>query len=125
MLLTATPAATVLVHWHEQVLLRRGLLWNANFSPGPICDRAMERQKIVSLVNTTLFPGRAEFDAVLPGLPAVLVCPLGSNGVVIVGGWSERCFSRSDEQWLEGWAARLKIALENGLGSAASGPSLG
>lgn len=125
MLLTATPAATVLVHWHEQVLLRRGLLWNANFSPGPICDRAIERQKIVSLVNTTLFPGRAEFDAVLPGLPAVLVCPLGSNGVVIVGGWSERCFSRSDEQWLEGWAARLKIALENGLGSAASGPSLG
>lgn len=114
MLLTATPAATVLVHWQEQVLLRRGLLCNANFLPGPICDRAIERQQIISLVNTSLFPGRAEFDAVLPDLPAVLVCPLGASGVVIVGGWSERCFSRSDEQWLEGWSARLRTALENG-----------
>ena len=123
MLLTATPAATVLVHWQAQVLLRRGLLCSTDFSPGPICDRAMERQRMVSLVNTSLFPGRAEFDAVLPGLPAVLVCPLGSNGVVIVGGWSERCFTRSDEQWLEGWATRLRIALENATDLTLSDPS--
>ena len=57
MLLVATPAATVLVHWQEQVLLRRGLLSNADFSPGPICGRAIERQQIVSLVNTSLFRG--------------------------------------------------------------------
>ena len=45
----------------------------------------MERETVVSLVNTTLFPGRTEFDPVLEKLPAVIVCPLGGNGVVILG----------------------------------------
>jgi hypothetical protein len=30
---------------------------------------------------------------------------------VVIGGWSERCFSRSDERWLTGWAERLKTTL--------------
>ena len=114
MLLTATPAATLLVLWRNQVILRRGLLRDADavFTPGPICRRAMERETTVSLVNTTLFPGRHEFDPVLDNLPAVLIVPLGSEGVVILGGWSERCFSQADEQWLEGWGARLRTKLE-------------
>jgi hypothetical protein len=29
----------------------------------------------------------------------------------VIGGWSERCFSRSDERWLTGWAERLKTTL--------------
>ena len=72
----------------------------------------MERQTVVSLVNTTLFPGRSEFDPVLERLPAVLVCPLASTGVVILGGWSVRCFSRSDERWLQGWSERLRTSLQ-------------
>ncbi|MGL6135257.1 MAG: cofactor assembly of complex C subunit B, partial [Prochlorococcaceae cyanobacterium] len=73
MLLTASPAAVVLVWWRGQVLLRRGLLAEAAFSPGPICRRALERQQAISLVNLALYPGRDEFEALLPGLPAVLV----------------------------------------------------
>ena len=42
MLLTATPAATVLVLWRERVVLRRGLLAEGAFRPGPICRRAQE-----------------------------------------------------------------------------------
>ena len=116
MLLTATPAATVLVHWNNVVLLRRGLLGHGNFHPGAICERAMNRGSTVSLVNTTLFPGRAEFDPMLEGLPAVIVCPLGREGVVVVGGWSKRCFTRSDELWLEGWAQRLRSSLQSMTG---------
>ena len=114
MLLTATPAATLLVFWRDQVLLRRGLLGDGDpaFNPGPICRRAMDRQTTISLVNTTLFPGRHEFDPVLDNLPAVLIVPLASEGVLILGGWSERCFSQADEQWLEGWGARLRTKLE-------------
>ncbi|MEB3254396.1 MAG: cofactor assembly of complex C subunit B [Synechococcus sp.] len=115
MLLTATPAATLLLFWDGEVLLRRGLLSDAPFQPGPICERAMERQATISLVNTTLFPGRGEFDPVLENLPAVLISPLGERGVVILGGWSERCFSKSDEQWLEGWSTRLRTALEQSM----------
>ena len=114
MLLTATPAASILVVWHEHVVLRRGLISQASFQPGAITRRAMERDKTISLVNTALFPGRAEFDGMLQSLPAVLVCPMGQQGVVIVGGWSPRCFSRSDERWLEGWVQRLRTTLGDG-----------
>ena len=111
MLLTATPAASVLVLWRDQIVLRRGLISQEPFEPGAITKRAMEREQTISLVNTTLFPGRAEFDAILPSLPAVVVCPMGNEGAVIVGGWSPRCFTRSDERWLEGWTQRLRTTL--------------
>ena len=120
MLLTATPAASVLVLWREQVVLRRGLISQDSFQPGAITMRAMERDQTISLVNTSLFPGRAEFDAMLPSLPAVMVCPMGQQGVVILGGWSPRCFSRSDERWLEGWAQRLRTTLSADVVSAPS-----
>ncbi len=112
MLLTATPAATVLVQWKGQIVLRRGLLGTGEFEPGPISRRVLDQQKLISLVNTGLFPGRVEFDPVLPDLPSVIVCPAGSMGLVIIGGWSERCFSRSDELWLQGWSERLRTTLE-------------
>ena len=114
MLLTATPAASVLVLWRQQVVLRRGLISQDSFQPGPITKRALERDQTISLVNTTLFPGRAEFDAMLPSLPAIVVCPMGNEGAVIVGGWSPRCFTRSDERWIEGWTQRLRTTLGAG-----------
>ena len=112
MLLTATPAATVLVYWRGQVVLRRGLIRAVTFKPAEICNRVMERETTISLVNTELFPGRSEFDSVLQNLPAVLICPLGQEGAGVLCGWPKRCFSQSDERWLEGWSQRLKTALE-------------
>lgn len=109
--LTATSAATILVYWKGSVLLRRGLLGAGDFEPGEICRRSKQKQELVSLVKTALYPGKAEFDPVLPGLPAVMVQPLGESGWVVIGGWSERCFTRSDERWLSGWAERLRTTL--------------
>ena len=112
LLLTATPAATVLLYWKGAVLLHRGILTDKSFIPGTVCMRARERGKLVSLVNTNLFPGRAEFDSVTPNLPAVMIYPLSDKGWAIVGGWSPRCFSRSDERWLCGWVEKVRIELE-------------
>ncbi|MCP9850569.1 cofactor assembly of complex C subunit B [Cyanobium sp. Morenito 9A2] len=112
MLLTATPAASVLVHWRGRTLVRRGVLATACFSPGAICSRASATERAISLVNLALYPGRAEFIGLPDGVPAVLIQPLGSQGWVLLGGWSTRCFSRSDEAWLQGWAQRLRTALE-------------
>ena len=110
--LTATSAASILVHWDDKVVLRRGLITTDTFCPGEICRRSTDRQALVSLVRTALYPGRQEFDAVLPGLPAVMVQPLGGRGWIVLGGWSERCFTRSDERWLAGWAEKLRTQLE-------------
>jgi hypothetical protein len=114
MLLTASPAAVVLVLWRGRVLLRRGLLGPLTFSPGPICARALERGQAISLVNLALYPGRAEFDSLLPGLPAVLIQPIADQGLVVLGGWSPRCFSRSDLLWVKGWAQRLTAEMPAG-----------
>lgn len=124
MLLTASPAAVVLVLWRGQVLLRRGLLGPLAFTPGPICARALERGQAISLVNLALYPGRAEFDSLLPGLPAVLIQPIADEGLVLLGGWSVRCFSRSDLVWVEGWARRLTAEMP-GYGDPAAGQDAG
>ena len=124
MLLTASPAAVVLVMWRGQVLLRRGLLGPLAFTPGPICARALERGQAISLVNLALYPGRAEFDSLLPGLPAVLIQPIADEGLVLLGGWSVRCFSRSDLVWVEGWAQRLTAEMP-GYGDPAAGQGAG
>lgn len=107
LLLTATPAASLLLLWDQNLVLRRGLLADSSFSPGPICARCLQSGKAISLVDLSLYPGRAEFDGLLPGLPAVVVQPIGRRGLLLLGGWSVRCFSRSDLTWLEGWAQRL------------------
>ncbi|MDA0716638.1 MAG: cofactor assembly of complex C subunit B [Cyanobacteria bacterium] len=114
MLLTATPAAAVVVMWQNKCLLRRGLLAQVPFEPGPICQRALEKAAPISLVDLNLYPGRAEFDSLLPGLPAVVVQPIDSRGLVVLAGWSPRCFSRSDLTWLEGWSQRLRERIEQG-----------
>ena len=107
MLLTATPAAVVLVQQGDRCLLRRGLLAPTSFRPGPICRQASERGRAISLVDLAPYPGRDEFMPLLDALPSVVVQPIGARGWLLVGGWSARCFSRADLLWIEGWARRL------------------
>tara|TARA_Y100001968_G_C19312508_1_gene694937 strand:- start:110 stop:730 length:621 start_codon:yes stop_codon:yes gene_type:complete len=106
-ILTATAASTILIFWDNKVILRRGLITNKSFRPGPICKKAMEQKRLISLVNTELFPGRNEFDSVLDNLPAVIVYPISDKGLTIVGGWSKRSFTSSDEKWISGWSDKL------------------
>ncbi len=108
MLLKATPAAVVLLHWRNMTVLRRGLMGTEPFRPGPISRRALEQGRAISLVDLKLYPGRDEFEPLLSGLPSVLVQPVGAEGLLLLGGWSPRCFSRSDLLWTEGWAQRLR-----------------
>ena len=106
-ILTATAASTILIYWDNKVILRRGLITSKSFKPGDICKRAIEQKRLISLVNTDLFPGRGEFDGVLEGLPAVIVYPLSNRGITVVGGWSKRSFTNSDEKWISGWSDKL------------------
>ena len=121
MLLTASAAAVVVVFWQGRCLLRRGLLAETAFVPGATCELAQSRGRVVSLVDLRLYPGRSEFERLSPGLPAVVVQPFGSQGLVVLGGWSPRCFSRSDLSWLEGWARRLTGRME-GVGPIDGAP---
>ncbi len=106
-ILTATAASTILIYWDNDVILRRGLITNSTFKPGEISKRAIEQERMISLVNTDLFPGSDEFDCVLEKLPAIIIYPLSNRGIIIVGGWSKRSFTRSDEKWITGWSDKL------------------
>ena len=110
-ILTATAASTVLIYWDNKVILRRGLISEKIFKPGEICKRSIDQNRLISLVNTELFPGRDEFDGVLNDLPAVIVYPLEKRGLTIVGGWSKRSFTNSDEKWISGWSDKLYLLL--------------
>jgi hypothetical protein len=112
MLLTATPAAALLLHWRGRTLLQRGVLAHEAFTPGPICERAWNTGKPIGLVNLKLYPGRDEFRGLPQGIPSVIVQPIGSEGLLLLAGWSPRCFSRSDEAWLAGWSRKLRTSLE-------------
>lgn len=115
MLLMATPAASLLVVWDGRVLCRRGRLGSSEFEEGPISERCRSRGRAIGLVNLALYPGAAEFAYLPDGIPAVLLQPLGRRGLVILGGWAPRCFSSSDERWLEGWAERLRTQWLEGM----------
>ncbi len=110
-ILTATAASTILIYWDNKVILRRGLISEKIFIPGEICKRSIDQNRLISLVNTELFPGRDEFDSVLNNLPAVIVYPLENRGLTIVGGWSKRSFTNSDEKWISGWSDKLYVLL--------------
>ena len=110
-ILTATAASTILIYWDNRVILRRGLISNKIFEPGEICNKAMDQKRLISLVNTELFPGRDEFNAILNDLPAVIIYPLANRGLTIVGGWSKRSFTNSDEKWITGWSDKLYVLL--------------
>ncbi len=110
-ILTATAASTILIYWDNKVILRRGLISDKVFKPGEICKRSIDQKRLISLVNTELFPGRDEFDCVLKNLPAVIVYPLDNRGLTIVGGWSKRSFTNSDEKWISGWSDKLYVLL--------------
>ncbi|MGA0021097.1 MAG: cofactor assembly of complex C subunit B [Vulcanococcus sp.] len=123
MLLTATPAATVLLHWQGRTLLQRGVLGPGGFEPGAITQRAWTTGKAIGLVNLKLYPGRDEFAALPEGIPALIVQPIDEEGVLLLAGWSPRCFSRSDEAWVEGWSLKLRTELLAWSGPSASQPS--
>ncbi len=112
MLLTATPAGSVMLLWRGKVLLRRGVLADVPFQPGPISERAWSSQKAINLVNLALYPGRQEFRGLPENAPAVIVQPIGETGLLLLAGWSPRCFTRSDETWIEGWSQKLRTLLE-------------
>ena len=63
--------------------------------------------KLISLANTKFYPGKNEFDKFCPQIPSILIIPINKEAFILVGGWSSRCFTKSDEEWLKNWARKL------------------
>ena len=113
-ILTSTAAATVLIHNDGKNILRRGITTNGVFKPGDTCLRSLTDKKLISLANTKFYPGRDEFYSFCPNVPSILIIPINSKSIILIGGWSYKCFTKSDEKWINNWAKKVNnIFLKN------------
>ncbi len=113
-ILTSTAAATVLIHNDGKNILRRGITTNDIFKPGETCLRSLREMKLISLANTKFYPGRDEFFSFCPSVPSILIIPINRKSFILIGGWSSRCFTKSDEKWINNWSKKVNnIFLKN------------
>jgi hypothetical protein len=106
-ILTSTAAATILIHNNGVNVLRRGITSNNDFKPGETCLKSIKDMKLISLANTKFYPGRNEFFSLCPDIPSILIVPINNNAFILIGGWSAKCFTKSDEKWIMNWAKKI------------------
>ena len=106
-ILTSTAAAAILIHNDGVNILRRGITSSNEFSPGDTCLRSTKDMKLISLANTKFYPGRDEFSDFCPEIPSILVVPINAKAFILIGGWSAKCFTKSDEKWLINWSKKV------------------
>ena len=115
-ILTSTAAATILIHNNGVNILKRGITSSNDFIPGEICLRSIKDMKLVSLANTKFYPGRDEFLNFCPNVPSILVVPINKNSFILIGGWSAKCFTKSDEKWINNWSKKVNdVFLKNNI----------
>ena len=115
-ILTSTAAAAILIHNDGVNILRRGITSTNEFSPGDTCLRSTKEMKLISLANTKFYPGRDEFSDFCPEIPSILVVPINAKAFILIGGWSAKCFTKSDEKWINNWSKKINnIFLKNNI----------
>ena len=115
-ILTSTAAAAILIHNDGVNILRRGITSSNEFSPGDTCLRSTKDMKLISLANTKFYPGRDEFSDFCPEIPSILVVPINTKAFILIGGWSAKCFTKSDEKWINNWSKKINnIFLKNNI----------
>ena len=106
-ILTSTAAATLLIHHSGKNILRRGIISDEIFIPGETCLRSLKKMELISLANTKFYPGRDEFFKFCPNIPSILIIPINNEAFILIGGWSSKCFTKSDEKWIKIWSKKL------------------
>ena len=106
-ILTSTAAAAILIHNDGVNILKRGITSSNDFKPGETCQRSIKDMKLISLANTKFYPGRDEFFNFCADIPSILVVPINKKAFILIGGWSAKCFTKSDEKWINNWSKKV------------------
>ena len=112
-ILTSTAAASILINYKSRNILKRGIVSEEEFIPGECCLRSIKDMKLISLANTKFYPGRNEFENFCINVPSILIVPINNQSFILIGGWSSRCFTKSDEKWIMNWIKKLPIIFKN------------
>ena len=96
--------------------MKRGITSGNEFIPGETCLRSIRDMKLISLASTKFYPGKDEFLNFCPNIPSVLVVPINKKSFILIGGWSAKCFTKSDEKWINNWSKKINdIFLKNNI----------
>ena len=106
-ILTSTAAAAILIHNDGENILRRGIISSKDFKPGETCLRSIKEMRLISLANTKFYPGKDEFFNFNPDIPSILVVPINNKAFILIGGWRAKCFTKSDEKWINNWSKKI------------------
>jgi len=112
-ILTSTAAASILIHNDGVNILRRGIISNNEFIPGETCLKSINDMKLISLANTKFYPGREEFFNFCPDIPSIMIVPINKGSFILIGGWSSKCFTKSDEKWIDNWSKKINNIFSN------------
>ena len=86
------------------------------FALGVSCLRSIRDMKLISLASTKFYPGKDEFLNFCPDIPSILIVPINSKAFILIGGWSAKCFTKSDEKWINNWSKKINdIFLKNNI----------
>ena len=106
-ILTSTAAAAIIIHNDGVNILKRGIISSNEFKPGETCLRSIRDMKLISLANIKFYPGRDEFFNFCANIPSILVVPINNKSFILIGGWSAKCFTKSDEKWINNWSKKI------------------
>ena len=96
--------------------MRRGIISNNEFIPGETCLKSINDMKLISLANTKFYPGREEFFNFCLDIPSIMIVPINKKSFILIGGWTSKCFTKSDEKWINNWAKKINnIFLNNNI----------
>lgn len=113
-LLTNSVTRVIVVWYRGQVLLRRGIYPQVQVMHlGAIAQRVLKTQKPVYLVKLALYPGKVEFDYLPANTQGLIMHPLGSQGLLILGANAPRSYTKQDEKWIEAIANKLTFTLSD------------
>ncbi|PKI69277.1 hypothetical protein CRG98_010350 [Punica granatum] len=68
------------------------------------------------LANLSLYPGRSELPFLPANTQAVILQPLGDNGIAVIGGDTIRGFTTSDQTWIAYIGEKLDVTLAKHAG---------
>ena len=106
-ILTSTAAASILIHNDGVNILRRGIISKNHFKPGETCQRSIKSMKLISLANIKFYPSKDEFFNFCPNVPSILIVPINNKAFILIGGWTAKCFTKSDEKWINNWSRKI------------------
>ena len=115
---TATRTQACAVFYRRQRMMQAGPAPAGCATPVPpdlsgICAQVMASGTANYFANVSLYPGRFEFFTFMPeNSQALIVQPLGTEGVLVAACGTQRGFTTADQRWLALVAQKLDSTLD-------------